>query len=110
MDVSFIGSLYNTEHKNSYPIIHVLVSERTKNILNQIITMQRKNPSNYILDALITDSFSEQIGAEMHNNDSSFTDTVTKHKVIYALQVEIARLDRISILNLSGKRYKTDFY
>lgn len=105
-DVSFIGKLY----ENSFPLIANTVNEKTRLLLNNIVEMHRKIPQQDVLTQVLTDGFIDVISKEMHTNDPSFTDDVTKNKVRYALECQIARLDRITMLNMCGKRYKTAFY
>lgn len=106
-DVSFIGKLYQN---SSFSIISGLVDEKTKTTLLAIIDAQRKMPQTYMLDKLVTDSFASLINYEMHKNNPSFSDTATVKSVRFAIECEIARYDRITLLNISGNRYNTDFY
>lgn len=105
-DVAFVGKLY----ENSFPLIANLVNEKTRDVLNQVISMQRKMPSTYILDTLITDNLVSLISDEMHASDPEFTDTVTKNKILYALESQIAQIDRITMLNIAGLNHKVNFY
>lgn len=105
-DVSFVGKLY----ENSFPIIKMGVNENTGLLLDKIIETQTNLLPNNILSQLVTDGLANVINEEMHNNDPGFKDEATKGKIIYALETEITRKERIAILNLCGRRYKTDFY
>lgn len=106
-EVSFVGKLYQN---SSYNIISNLVSAKTKSILQTIIDTQRKLPQTYILDNVITESFVSLVDTEIHNNCPNFMDNVTVRSLRFALECEIARYDRLTLLNLSGKRYNTHFY
>lgn len=105
-DVSFVGKLY----ENSYPIIRTGVNDNTALLLDRIIEMQTNLLPNNVLAQLITDGLVNLINDEMHSNDCDFKDEATKAKIIYAIEAEITRKERIAILNLCGRRYKTDFY
>lgn len=105
-EISFIGKLY----ENSYPLIRMGVNEKTASILDRIIEMQTNLLPNNILDEIVTDGLIHVINDEMHTNYNDFVDEATKPKVIYALESEITRRERIMMLNLCGRRYNTDFY
>lgn len=105
-DVSFVGKLY----ENSYPLIRAGVNDNTANLLDRIIETQTNLLPNNVLGQLVTEGLVNVINDEMHANDPDFCDTATKGKIIYALESEITRKERIAMLNLCGRRYKTDFY
>lgn len=105
-DVSFVGKLY----ENSYPMIRAGVNNNTALLLDKIIEMQSKLLPNNVLSQLVTDGLVSVINEEMHTNDSFFRDEATKAKIIYAIEAEITRKERIAMLNLCGRRYKTNFY
>ncbi|MDO4188887.1 MAG: glycosyltransferase [Lachnospiraceae bacterium] len=105
-DISFVGKLY----ENSYPLIRMGVNANTANVLDKIIETQTMLLPNNVLDQLVTDGLVNVINSEMHANDKDFKDEATKGKIIYALESEITRKERITLLNLCGRRYRTDFY
>lgn len=105
-DISFVGKIY----RSSYQLIHSYVNENTAKTLDAILEMQDKMRYTDILCQVLTDDFISLISKEMHENNTKFIDSVTKGKIQYAIESELTRRERILILNLCGKRYKTDFY
>ena len=105
-DISFVGQLY----KNPMgPLLNV-VSEKTKDILKQIIALQKQMPNNeYVIDKLVTDGLASVVDAELHAVMPNFG-KVTKTNLEHTIALDLTSQERIILLNLCANRYKTRLY
>ena len=105
-DVSFVGGLYD----NFFGGILGCLDDNTKLVLQKIVEVQTNlQNSQYVLDQVLTDGLVSMIDSQIRAFKPAFKQ-VTKEQLEFTISQEITRRERIVLLNLCGKRYKTNLY
>lgn len=105
-DISFVGNLYtgNTAGLKS------LVSERSANIIQGIVDTQKKLQDRYILDQLVTQQFIDAINMEVEALHPGIVGNYSRDAFENTLAYDVTNYNRLILLMLCAKRYKTDLY
>lgn len=105
-EVSFVGNLYESKiHEVMAPM-----NEYTKGYLQSLMNVQEKIYGYYLFDELVTEELIEDINSQylLKQPDTKFR--LNKAALTFAMASEVTRKDRLVLLNLCGRRYKTKFY
>ncbi len=105
-DVSFVGNLYES-------LIHELMAPMdnyTKGYLKALMDVQSKIYGHYILDEAISEELIADINAQYLRQNPDTKLRLSKPALTFAMASEIARNERLILLNLCGKRFDTKFY
>jgi len=99
-DISFIGNLY----KATYPKIKDMLDDYKIGYLDGIIAAQRGIYGSYFVLDLLKDQIST---VNEINNDTKLT--LLPEQLSYSMAAYMTYLDRLSLLSVMSKRYKTAF-
>ena len=105
-DVSFVGSLYI----GSINGIKSVVSDRTRTVMEQIVETQKRLPGQYILDKIITDEFINMLNKEIEEINPGIKGNLSRPNTANTFAYEVTSYNRMMLLMLLGKRYKTTLY
>jgi len=107
-DISFVGSLYESQ----LPLITQLLNADSIKLLNEVIQVQEETYNYNIIKECVTDNiidyFNSQYEQKLADTDNSFF--INKKALTFALSCEVTRRNRLTLLNLLGKRYNTNLY
>lgn len=107
-DISLVGVLYESQ----LPIIMSLLNDDTKNIITELVHNQEELYNYNLFRECITDELIDYMNAQyskgLEGTGRSFE--VNKKALEFALSCETTRRNRIVLLNLFAKRYKTKLY
>lgn len=105
-DVSFVGSLYAS-------VFHQLIaplSEYTRGYLNSLIDMQSQIYGFFTLSNAISQELVDDINKQYIQKEPNTKLKVSKEALVFAMASEVTRKDRLILLNMFGRRFKTKFY
>ncbi len=103
-DISFMGKLY----KSSLGLIKAGLSGELLQYIDKLVDTQSKIIDRYIVDDLITEPIIESINSEYRSKGYDLT--VNKEQLSYAITEQVTYLDRISLLEVMGRRYDVHLY
>lgn len=103
-DISFMGKLY----KSSLGLIKAGLSGDLLQYIDKLVDTQSKILDKYIVDELITEPIIESINSEYRS--IGYDLTVNKEQLSYAVTEHVTYLDRISLLEVMGRRYDVHLY
>ncbi len=103
-DISFMGKLY----KSSLGLIKAGLSGGLLQYIDKLVDTQSKILDKYIVDELITEPIIESINSEYRSKGYDLT--VNKEQLSYAITEYVTYLDRISLLEVMGRRYDVHLY
>ncbi len=103
-DISFMGKLY----KSSLGFIKAGLSGDLLQYIDKLVDTQSKIIDRYIVDDLITEPIIEGINSEYRSKGYDLT--VNKEQLSYAITEHVTYLDRISLLEVMGRRYDVHLY
>lgn len=101
-DVSFVGSLYESQ----LGIICSKLDDGTKAILEEIVKVQENLYDRYIIGQVLTDGLLSVIKTPYEGTGID----ISRKAVEFALASEVTRKNRLVLLNLLGRRFKTKLY
>ncbi len=107
-DISFVGRLYESQ----LPYIKAGLAEATSNVLDEIVSVQEKIYGQNIIKQCVTSGLIDTMNADYlaSAEDEKEALQVNKRAVEWALNAETTRRNRLLLLNLFGRRYKTYLY
>lgn len=106
MDVSLVGSLYESRMQE----LRGVMDERTRGYLDGVMAAQQNLYGAYLLEELVTEELVAEVNrhiAKLHP-DSSFH--LRREALLFAMASEITRKERLVLLTLLGRRYRTGLY
>ncbi|WP_022773642.1 CgeB family protein [Butyrivibrio sp. AE2015] len=103
-NISFMGKLY----KSSIGLIKTGLSGDLLQYIDKLVDTQSKILDKYIVDELITEPIIESINSEYRS--IGYDLTVNKEQLSYAITEYVTYLDRISLLEVMGRRYDVHLY
>lgn len=107
-DISLVGKLYESQ----LPIIGRLLNEEVNFLFKEMVVNQEELYNYNLFGECVTDELIEymnkQYSEALKGTDESFF--VNKKALLYALYCEVTRRNRLTILNLLGRRYDTRLY
>ncbi len=103
-DISFMGKLY----KSSLGLIKAGLSGDLLQYIDKLVDTQSKILDKYIVDELITEPIIEGINSEYKSKGYDLS--VNKEQLSYAITEYVTYLDRISLLEVMGRRYDVHLY
>ncbi len=103
-DISFMGKLY----KSQLNLITAGLKGELAQYVNKLVVTQSGITDRYIVDDLITEPIIDRINQEYRKNGYGLS--VNKLQLSYAISEYVTYLDRISILEVMGRRYDTHLY
>ena len=101
-DVSLIGSLYESQ----LGIICSKLDNGTRAVLEEIVKVQENLYDRYIIGQVLTDGLMSVIKAPYEETGLD----ISRKAVEFALACEVTRKNRLVLLNLFGRRFKTKLY
>ncbi|MCR4651235.1 MAG: DUF3880 domain-containing protein [Lachnospiraceae bacterium] len=106
--ISLVGSLYESQ----LPLILSGVNNDTRSIFNELVHAQEDRYDINIINECIDDEIVEYINSQYESITPEGTEAfrVSRKALIYATFAEVTRRNRLTILNLLGRRYSTDLY
>lgn len=105
-DVSFVGNLYESYIRE----IMSPLNDYTKGYLSSLMEMQMKIYGYYFLEEMITEELVDDINAQYRKKVSDTGFSVGIKSLSFAMASEITRRERLILLNICGKYYKTSLY
>lgn len=105
-EVAFIGNLYGS-------LLQQLISplnEYTRGYLNSLMDMQSQIYGFFTLENAVTDELINDINRQYVEIEPDTKLVINKPALLFAMASEITRKDRLVLLNMLGRRYKTKFY
>jgi len=105
-EVSFVGNLYDSAVKE---LIEPL-DDYTRGYLKAAMDLQIQIYGKYLFDELITEELINKINTQYIKRNPKTKLQVNKEALTFAMASEVTRQERILLLNLFGKRWKTKFY
>lgn len=105
-DISFIGNLYDS----AFSQLTMPLNEYTRGYLNSLMDMQSQIYGFFTLDNAISLDLIDDINRQYMEKEPNTKLKVSKAALVFAMASEITRKDRLILLNMFAKRYKTKFY
>jgi len=105
-DISLIGNLYSS----AFSQLTVPLDEYTRGYLNSLMDMQSQIYGYFTFNNAISQELIDDINRQYLEKEPETKLKVSKEALVFAMASEITRKDRLILLNLFGKRYKTKFY
>ena len=105
-EIAFVGKLYIS------PIQEILapLENYTQGYLKALIDVQSRIYGYYLFDEILTPQFIEEINQQYQHKQPGTSFRISKEALSYAMASEVARRDRLCLLNLLGRRHKVTFY
>lgn len=104
--ISFIGSLYESQ----YPALKEICDPYIKGYLDAVICSQQQLYGAYLLNDVIDERLIQSMNKYFRELDSNTTFQLDKPGLVHILDQETSRRERITLLNLLGKRFDTKLY
>lgn len=103
-DISFLGKLY----KSQLNVITAGLSGDLADYVNKLVTTQSNIFDRYIVDEFITEPIIDSINQKYKRKGYDLS--INRFQLSYAISEYVTYLDRISILEVMGRRYDTHLY
>lgn len=107
-DISFVGSLYESQ----LPLIAGMLDEGSKEVIAEIIRNQEELYNYNLIRECVSDDLiaymNKQYSARLAGSGKNFE--VNKEALTFALSCEVTRRNRLVLLTLFSKKYRTRLY
>lgn len=103
-DIAFMGKLYRSQ----IPYIKAGLSSDLSSYIDRIISVQEKIRDKYVVDELITPAIIEEMNRQYAAAGRDLE--ILKEELSYAIAENVTYLDRVTLLEMMGRRFDMHLY